>query len=77
MSDVKELIDQYAAENNAAKQQIQGLLKLLRDITVMYQNDKGEIRIPGKVRKQADGFGLEIKPLKTSVVLKLTKKIEE
>ena len=77
MSEVKDLVDQYAAENQALKIQAEQLLVMVRDLTVMYMNDKGEVRVTGKVRTQADKYGLEIKQLKTSIVLKVKEKMKE
>ncbi len=77
MSDVKQLIDQYAAENQQLRQQAEGLLLLVRDMTVMFKDNKNQVRIPGKIRQQADKFGLDINSLKTSVVLTLKVKTEE
>lgn len=77
MSDVKELVDQYVLENQQLKVQVEQLLVLVRDLTVMYKDEKGVVRLPGKIRKQADKFNLEIKQLKTSVVLRVKEKTEE
>lgn len=77
MSDVKELIDQYAAENSALRQQTENLLLLIRSLAFMHKDTKGQVRISGKVQNQADKFALEIKQLKTSVVLTVKEKTEE
>ncbi len=77
MSDIKELIDVYAAENQVLKQQIESLMSLIRDLTVLHKDEKGVVRLSGKIRKQAEKFGLEIKLLKTSVVLTVKEKTDD
>lgn len=76
MSETKNIIDEYAVENAGLKQQVENLLMTLRDAVFVAQDEKGQLRVPGSTRKKAEKFGLEIKQLKTSVVLTL-KQLEE
>jgi len=77
MAEVKALIDEYAAENQELKQQAEQLFVLLRDIVVMFGDAKDEIRITRKSRDKANKYALEVRQLKTSIVLKVKERKEE
>lgn len=77
MPGVKALIDEYAAENQELKMRIEQLLAILRDVTVMHGDTKGEIRITQKIRDKASKHTIEVRPLKTSIVLRLKERKEE
>jgi len=77
MSDVKDLIDQYADENRDLKVQMEALFTILRDVVVLLGGTKGEIRIVQKNRDRADKYALEVKQLKTAIVLQVKEKTED
>ena len=77
MSDVKELVDQYAQEKAQLRQQMEYIGRLITEVVYLNMNEKQEIRIPGKEKKKAEKYGLQIKNLKTSTVLKLIERKEE
>lgn len=77
MSEMKILIDQYAAENAMLRQQIDYIGTLLKEIVFIHQDNKGEVRVPGKNKKIAEKYGLSIKQLKTSTILKVIEQKEE
>lgn len=74
MSDMKNVIDEYAAENAALRQQMEWMGALLTDVVLINQDSKGQVRVPGKTRNQSKNFNLDIKQLKASVVITLKKK---
>lgn len=74
MSDVKAIIDQYAAENAALRQQMEYIGNLMISLVLKACDDKMEVRIPGKDQKKADKYALNIRQLKTSTVFKLEEK---
>lgn len=76
MSDVKEIIDQYAAENQALRQQAEQLMLMLRAVVVQNKDQKSQVRISKKLQNEADKYALEIKQLKTSIVLTAKEKPE-
>lgn len=77
MSETKQLIDEYAAENAALKQQMALRDQMIIEMVYIFRDDKNQVRIPGKIRKQAEGHSLQLKQLKTSTVLTLTEDTKE
>ena len=77
MTDVKHLVDEYAQENAVLRQQIEYIGQLLTEVCFIHMNEKREVRVPGKEKKKAEKYSLEVKQLKTSTVLKLVEQDKE
>ncbi len=71
---IKNLIDEYAANERVLKENIEALLNIIRQITLIHANDKGEVRLSKSGANKAEGYGLEIKQLKNQIVLKVKEK---